>query len=95
MTDAPVADSVARETGAPPRSQWWDVWDQFRSHKGAMIGLFFFAFALLFVFLGPLIWTIEPTYIDVRARNTGPSWAHPMGADNLGRDTMARMMAGG
>ena len=77
MTDAPVAASVARETGAPPRSQWWDVWDQFRSHKGAMIGLFFFAFALLFVFLGPLIWTIEPTYIDVRARNTGPSWAPP------------------
>ncbi|MEO0712207.1 MAG: ABC transporter permease, partial [Pseudomonadota bacterium] len=95
MTDAPVADSVARETGAPPRSQWWDVWDQFRSHKGALFGLGFFIFALVFVFLGPLIWTIDPTYIDVRARNTGPSWAHPMGADQLGRDTMARMMAGG
>ena len=23
----------------PPRNQWWDVWDQFRTHKGAMLGL--------------------------------------------------------
>ena len=60
-----------------------------------MFGLGFFIFALLFVFIGPLVWTIEPQFIDVRARNKGPSWAHPMGTDQLGRDTMARMMAGG
>ncbi|NDD88686.1 MAG: ABC transporter permease, partial [Rhodobacteraceae bacterium] len=28
-------------------------------------------------------------------RNQGPSWAHPFGTDQLGRDTFARMMAGG
>ncbi|WP_445159133.1 ABC transporter permease [Maritalea mobilis] len=83
------------EASAPPRNQWWDVWEQFRTHKGALFGLGFFIFALLFVFVGPLIWTIDPQYIDIRARNTGPSLAHPMGADQLGRDTMARMMAGG
>ncbi|MGO4915576.1 ABC transporter permease [Pseudogemmobacter sp. W21_MBD1_M6] len=79
----------------PPRNQWWDVWDQFRTHKGAMLGLVFFVFILLFVIAGPYIWTIEPTRIDIRARNQGPSWVHPMGADQLGRDILARMIKGG
>ncbi len=78
-----------------PRSQWWDVWDQFRTHKGAMTGLAFFIVVLLFVLLGPVLWSIDPTYIDIRARNQGPSWAHPFGTDQLGRDVFARMMAGG
>ncbi|WP_380058403.1 ABC transporter permease [Falsihalocynthiibacter sp. SS001] len=78
-----------------PRSQWWDVWDQFKTHKGAMIGLFFFTVILLFVTIGPWLWPIDPTFIDIRARNQTPSFAHPFGTDQLGRDTFARMMAGG
>ena len=83
------------ETYVAPRNQWWDVWDQFKTHKGALFGLGFFIFTLLFVFVGPLIWTMDPQFIDIRARNAGPSLAHPLGTDQLGRDTMARMMAGG
>ena len=85
----------ALEAYRPPRNQWWDVWDQFKTHKGALFGLGFFVFTLLFVFIGPLIWTLDAQYIDIRARNAGPSLAHSMGTDQLGRDTMARMMAGG
>ena len=85
----------ALEAYRPPRNQWWDVWDQFKTHKGALFGLGFFVFTLLFVFVGPLIWTLDAQYIYIRARNAGPSLAHPMGTDQLGRDTMARMMAGG
>ncbi|RVT84030.1 ABC transporter permease [Rhodobacteraceae bacterium CCMM004] len=79
----------------PPRSQWWDVWDQFKTHKGALMGAAFFVFILVAVAIGPLLWTIDPTYIDIRARNTGPSLAHPFGADQLGRDMLARMLEGG
>ncbi len=77
------------------RDQWWDVWDQFKTHKGAVMGATFFIFVILAVYLGPFLWTIDPTYIDVRARNEGPSLLHPFGTDQLGRDMMARMMAGG
>ena len=94
-TPAGAVPLMEMETYRPPRNQWWDVWDQFKTHKGALFGLGFFIFALLFVYLGPLIWTIDAGYIDIRARNEGPSWVHPMGTDQLGRDTMARMMAGG
>lgn len=77
------------------RNQWWDVWDQFKTHRGALIGGIFFIFIILFVAIGPMIWPIDATYIDIRARNQGGSWAHPMGTDQLGRDMFARMMEGG
>ena len=78
-----------------PRSQWLDVWDQFKTHKGALWGGIIFILIVLAVFIGPWIWTIDPTHIDIRARNQGPNLAHPFGTDQLGRDIMARMMRGG
>ncbi|MEX5729710.1 peptide/nickel transport system permease protein [Rhodovulum iodosum] len=92
MTDMPVEET---EIIRPPRNQWLDVWDQFKTHKGALMGAAFFVFILLAVTIGPLIWTIDPTYIDIRARNQGPSLGHPFGTDQLGRDTLARMLSGG
>lgn len=79
----------------PPRSQWRDVWDQFKHHKGAMLGGVVFILIILLVFIGPMFWPYDPTYIDIRSRNQGPSFVHPLGTDQLGRDTLARMMAGG
>ena len=90
--DAPLQAALARQ---PTRSQWWDVWAQFRRHRGAMIGLMVFVGIILFVTIGPYLWTIDPTYNDYRARLAGPSWAHPLGTDQLGRDTLARLMTGG
>ena len=55
---------------APARSQWWDVWDQFRSHRGALFGGFFFLGVIAFVLFGEWIWGIDPTATDIRARNT-------------------------
>ncbi|MEM9434826.1 MAG: ABC transporter permease [Pseudomonadota bacterium] len=93
MTD--VVPDNAQTPMAAPRSQWLDVWDQFKTHKGAMIGLIIFLVIVLSVLLGPFLWIYDPTFIDIRARNQSPSWAHPMGTDQLGRDTFARMLAGG
>ena len=96
MTDAATPKPfVADAAMSPPRNQWWDVWDQFRTHKGAMAGSVVFLLILLAVLIGPYLWTLEPTFIDLRARNQGPSLAHPMGADQLGRDILARMLSGG
>jgi peptide/nickel transport system permease protein len=105
MTEASGRNSAATPAGGgitgqpipnkPPRSQWANVWDQFKHHKGAMAGGIIFLAIVITVFLGPLVWTIDPTYIDIRSRNQGMSLAHPFGTDQLGRDTLARMMAGG
>lgn len=90
-----------------PRSQWLDVWDQFRTHKGAVLGLGFLIFITLFCTVGPLIWDVDAGKLNIRNKNIRPiymalfdsgakvSWGNPMGSDNLGRDIMANIMQGG
>jgi len=48
---------------------------------------------LLIAVLGPQIWRIDPNALDY-LRFESPSWAHPMGTDELGRDTLARVIHG-
>lgn len=91
----------------PPRSQWFDVWDQFKRHKGAVLGMGFLVFITLAVLVGPLIWTLDPQKLDIRNKDLRPiytliwdgeaktAWNRPFGTDNLGRDGLANMMAGG
>jgi peptide/nickel transport system permease protein len=93
MTDAVIAAPAAIDT--PERSLWSDVWYQFRHHRGAMAGVFIFAFIVFIVIFGPYIWTTDPQFIDTKARNVLPSFAHPMGTDNIGRDIFAQVMRGG
>ena len=97
MTDATAATARMEK----PRSQWRDVWDQFRQHKGAMVALCLLLLIAIFALIGPLVWRIDPNFIDpnpvnmIKLRNKGPTWAHPLGTDQIGRDILARMMFGG
>ena len=79
----------------PPRNQWWDVWDQFKTHKGALFGAFVLLSILSLVFIGPYLWNVDPKFINIRARDQGMSLTYPLGTDQLGRDMLARIMAGG
>ncbi len=78
-----------------PRSQWWDIWDQFRHHKGAMLASFVFLSILFIVIFGKFLWPIDPAYNDFGAMDQRPSLAHPLGTDGLGRDALAQMIQGG
>jgi peptide/nickel transport system permease protein len=42
---------------------------------------------------GKFIWTVDPNEL-VATRLQDPSWAHPLGTDELGRDTLARIIHG-
>ena len=75
--------------------KWLDVWMQFKKHKGALVGSIVFVIIALTVIIGPFFWIFEANEINIRQRNQGPSWLHPLGTDQLGRDTFARMIAGG
>ncbi len=72
-----------------------DVWRQFRKHKLALFGTIVLMGLILISFVGPLIYNVDPTYIDITATNAPPNREHPFGTDNLGRDTLARVMLGG
>ena len=45
--------------------------------------------------LAPLIAPYEPNALDVPARLQGPSLAHLLGTDHLGRDVLSRVLYGG
>ncbi|WP_299148746.1 ABC transporter permease [uncultured Tateyamaria sp.] len=118
MTDHPIPagsdleiDTLAalqdKEPPKEPRSQWKDVWDQFKHHKGALFGGGFLIFITLAVLLGPYIWTLDPQKLDIRNKDMRPiytalwdstakvGWGNPLGTDNLGRDMLANLIAGG
>ncbi len=77
------------------RSLWGDVWRQFRAHRGALFGVSVFAVIILAVTFGPFLYDVDPQFLDIRNKNLGPSLSHPMGTDNLGRDTLAQVLHGG
>ncbi|MCA3454062.1 MAG: ABC transporter permease [Rhodobacter sp.] len=89
MTDAAPAPR--------PRSQGRAIWDQFRTHKGALFGLIVLCLLVLFVVIGPLVWQPEKLRVAeaLKVRNLGPSWRFPLGTDQLGRDMLYRMMQAG
>jgi peptide/nickel transport system permease protein len=60
-----------------------------------MIGTAIFVVIVLGVAVGPFLHTLDPQFIDIRSKNQGPSLVHPMGTDQLGRDTFAQVLAGG
>ena len=57
---------------SPPRSQWKDVWDQFRKHKGALFGGGFLVFITLAVIFGPFLWDVDPKALDIRNKDWRP-----------------------
>ena len=52
------------------------------------------AIALLVV-AGPLLWNIPPEATSPAQGLAGPSLAHPLGTDELGRDVLSRLLHGG
>lgn len=77
------------------RTLWGDAWAQFRRNRLSMLGLFVLVLLVLFCLAGPIFYTTDPAYIDVLASEQAPSWEHPMGTDDLGRDGLARNLHGG
>jgi peptide/nickel transport system permease protein len=58
-----------------------------------LVGAGIIVFNVLVALLGPYVWTLDPNEL-VADRFGPPSWDHPMGTDELGRDTLARIIHG-
>jgi peptide/nickel transport system permease protein len=56
-------------------------------------GAIIVGFNVLVAIFGKFLWTTDPNDL-VGLRLEDPSWAHPMGTDELGRDTLARIIHG-
>ena len=92
----------ATADGAPPLgkaaasvSPWQEAWRRFKRHRLAFWSLWVLGLLVLAVLIGPLFYKVGVNEVDFQARLAGPSAAHPMGTDDLGRDMLARMLYGG
>jgi peptide/nickel transport system permease protein len=86
---------VAGPPRRPPVSPWGEAWRRFRKHRLAVVSAFILATLILGVLIGPFFWTLPIDEINFTARLEGPSWAHPLGTDDLGQDILARVLYGG
>lgn len=78
---------LSRAWRSDERRRYW------RTRLGMVSAVWLLAF-LVAVTLGP-IFAQNPDGIDLRNRLSPPTLAHPFGTDDLGRDLLARVLAGG
>jgi peptide/nickel transport system permease protein len=90
-----VLGGGAVAAGRPPESLAADAWRRFRRHRLATFGAVMLAIMVFAVLVGPLIYRAPINEIDFKAKLKTPSWAHPLGTDDLGQDLLARMLYGG
>ena len=58
-----------------------------------LVGAGIIVFNILVALFGPFVWRVDPDEL-VGSRFESLSWAHPMGTDEIGRDTLARVIHG-
>jgi len=71
------------------------AWRMLRRNPIAMAALVGFLLLVLAVIMAPLITSIPPNAHDYEHLLEPPSWAHPFGTDDLGRDIFSRVLWGG
>lgn len=96
-TPASVTASPLAISGAPsrPLSLAAEAWRRFRRHRLALFGGVVLAAMVVAVMVGPIAYRVPINEIDFKAKLRVPSWAHPLGTDDLGQDLLARMLYGG
>ena len=80
---------------APRTSLLRETLRRFLKHRLAVFGAVVLAMLVLGVLAGPFVYRVPIDEIDFKAKLKGPSWAHPLGTDDLGQDVLARMLYGG
>lgn len=86
---APVVKQYKR------KSQFVEIWKRFIRNKSALIGLIIVLLLVIGAIIAPILFDYETVVIrQTDNRLQSPSFAHPFGTDELGRDIMARVVYG-
>lgn len=90
----PLAPGMVERDLQRVDSFWSSAWRQFRKNKLAVVSAWFIIALTIVAIAVPYL--LPQTYADqdISVSLQGPSWAHPMGTDQLGRDLMTRLIFG-
>jgi peptide/nickel transport system permease protein len=88
----PRSVSTLDRPRATPR--WIAFWKQYARSRGAVIGALGLLILILVVLLERWINPYDPLGVAPLNALKGPTWHHPMGTDQYGRDVFSRVMEG-
>jgi peptide/nickel transport system permease protein len=77
------------------RSNIGEIWHRLKKNKMSMVCLAFLVLLILAIIFGTLITPYNYAEISLMERFQLPSFAHPMGTDEQGRDLLTRLLVGG
>lgn len=86
---------VALALSPARRAELGRTWHRIRQSPVTVTGLVMLLIVAVCVIVLPLLLQTDPNAINLRARLAAPSWAHPFGTDEVGRDIFTRVMYGG
>jgi peptide/nickel transport system permease protein len=87
---APRAGAVTLAERRPP-----GFWRRFLRHRLAVAGMVFVAAIGLAALIAPWASPYDAYKMQLPNARLRPSWEHPLGTDNLGRDILTRVFVGG
>jgi peptide/nickel transport system permease protein len=94
MTDGAATGETAPRAEPSLATGWRRTAGRFARNRLALVGLIAFVLVVFAVTLAGLS-PYDPERTNVRARFAPPSLEHPFGTDDLGRDTLTRVLYGG
>jgi oligopeptide transport system permease protein len=85
------------EAGAALRqsSLWRDALRRFTHNRAALIAMIAFLIMLVYVVVTPWVVSYDPNAVDFSLAYKTPTWTHPFGTDEFGRDLFLRTALGG
>ena len=86
---------IANEEVYTGRSIAQETWRRLKKNKGAMFGIAFLLLLVLATIVASFIFDYDKDIIAMtKDRFLPPSWEHPFGTDNMGRDIFKRVLYG-
>ena len=91
-----VPENMEKQKRNKKQGGFAEIWRRFRRSKLAMFGMVLILLIIIFSLCAPLIRNYEEDAISHHRDNrfAEPSWEHPFGTDEYGRDTFARVLYG-
>ncbi|MEI7028050.1 nickel transporter permease [Paenibacillus sp. y28] len=97
MSQSAAAAQTENNSQAPsytPRSPWHMMARRFRKNKRAVVGLWMVALFVIVALAARWIAPYDPYVQNMQAMLESPTWSHPFGTDEFGRDILSRIIYG-
>lgn len=85
---------LSEEQLVKSESFWRTTVRRLLRHPIGRLGAVIVVTLVLMALLGPLLSPYDPNAIDFSNRFSAPTWSHPFGTDDFGRDTFSRILYG-